>query len=155
MKITTLNFGEIDYNESDIITFPTGLLGFESFHRFIAIDKDVGSPFMWLQSVEDTKINFATINPYLFYPEYNIQILKEDRLEIGLESAKDIILLTLVVVPTNNPQEISSNLLAPIIINRTIRKAKQIILHNSGYSTKHYLIKDMQNEDKVLSTQVA
>ena len=37
MKLQTKYFGEIEYEESEILTFPVGLFGFEEEHQFLLL----------------------------------------------------------------------------------------------------------------------
>jgi flagellar assembly factor FliW len=144
MKITTTKFGEIHYTPQEVVNFQNGLLGFETLSKFIFIDKESEHPFIWIQSIEDPGVAFVAINPYLFYPDYQIKIHREDHEALEINSLEAVFILTLVVVPASNPKDLSTNLLAPIVVNRKSAQARQIILTNSGYGTKHYLLRDMQ-----------
>lgn len=157
MKIRTEKFGEIKYEKKEVVTFLEGFLGFESLREFIFIDKEEHHPFIWIQSIEDASVSFVALNPYLFYPDYKIGIQKEDHNDLKIETLEDVYVLTLVVVPADNPQDISTNLLAPVIVNRTVMLAKQIILNNMGYGTKHYMVQDLKKreEEKETAKRVA
>ena len=48
MKVATKAYGLIDVNEQQRITFPHGLLGFESFKEYVLLDAG-RQPFYWLQ----------------------------------------------------------------------------------------------------------
>lgn len=148
MKIKTEKFGELDYEEKDVVTFLDGLLGFEKLTKYIFIDKPESHPFIWVLSIEDPSVSFVSLNPYIYYPDYKISIQKTDHEQLEISSIEDIYVLTLVVVPADNPQGISTNLLAPIIVNRKQSLARQIILNNTGYTTKHYLVEDLKKREE-------
>lgn len=157
MELITEKFGVINYTAEEVVTFQDGLLGFEILTQYILIDDPKLHPFIWIQSIEDPSVSFVSINPYMFFSDYKIAIHHEDYEAMGIESLADIYVLTLVVVPANNPQEISSNLLAPVIYNRPKKVARQIIMTNSGYQTKHYLLQDRESvlQESVASKKLA
>ena len=52
MIIKTRDFGEIEIDEKEIVTFKCPILGFDDFKEFIVlIDESIGENFAWLQSV--------------------------------------------------------------------------------------------------------
>ena len=153
MKLKTEKFGVIEYTKKDIAVFMDGLLGFENLKRYVFVEKKESAPFVWFHCVDDKKTSFVAINPYLFFPDYKVQIQKEDHQALGITKVQDVILLTLVVVPASWPEDVSTNLLAPILINKNNLKSKQIILHNSGYSTKHFLMKQGSKNLETISSQ--
>ena len=58
MQIETTRFGALDIEERKVIQFPDGLPGFEDRRLFTLVphhtaDGGKGSPFVWLQSLED------------------------------------------------------------------------------------------------------
>ena len=55
MMLTTRLFGEIEIDDSLIITFPKGIIGFPDMQRFAIIyDKDQGTgSIQWLQSLDE------------------------------------------------------------------------------------------------------
>ena len=63
MLIQTTRFGEVEIQDLDILTFPSGMLGFSAERHFVMIEDEMGSPFQWLQSVERQDLAFVAINP--------------------------------------------------------------------------------------------
>lgn len=53
MEITTVRFGTIPVQEDKVILFPKGILGFSRNKRYVLFPHGQGSPFYWLQSVEE------------------------------------------------------------------------------------------------------
>ena len=51
MLIQTTRFGEVEIQDQDILTFPSGMLGFSAERHFVMIEDEMGSPFHWLQAV--------------------------------------------------------------------------------------------------------
>ena len=65
MLIQTSRFGEIEVEENQIISFPSGLVGFSEDRRFVIREDDAAAPFLWLQSVEDNGLAFVMIEPHV------------------------------------------------------------------------------------------
>jgi len=51
--------------------------------------------------------------------------------------------LTTITIPRDNPSGTTANLVAPIIINTRLNKAKQLILTGTPYFTKHRLFPEL------------
>lgn len=143
-KLQTLRFGEIEYDEDKVLHFPVGLIGFENFKKFILLPHKGDSPFQWLQSQEDENLAFLVVDPFAFCPEYDFEIPDEDEKDLNLQEVKNMLVLTTAAVPPQTPKDITTNLLAPIVINTKENRGKQIILDTSryDYSARHYLLKE-------------
>ncbi|MFC1855852.1 flagellar assembly protein FliW [Thermodesulfobacteriota bacterium] len=140
MKINSTKFGEIEYEESAVITFSDGLLGFGANKKFLMLNAEENSPFKWLLNVEDPELAFLVIDPYLFEPDYDFALSKDDSNELGITVKEDYVVLVIVVVQ-EDPTKSTANLLGPIILNIKNQKAKQLVLNNTKYTTKHSLMK--------------
>lgn len=136
MLLDTIALGTITYEEHDIITFPQGIPGFETYHHFVIIRLDEENPLACLQSLDDSRVHFIIISPFVIHLNYEFKIEATDQSEIGIQAEKEVEVWSMVT-GNENIQEATINLLAPIIINKRNRQAKQIILHNSAYRTKH------------------
>lgn len=138
MKVNTDRFGMIKVENDKIITMPFGMPGFTSQKQFILLRHRENSPFSWYQSVEDPALAFVITNPYLFMPNYKVDmdnILKElswtdDRKNNPIE------LYVVVNIPRGSPDKITVNLIGPILINNKARQAVQVIISDSIYSHK-------------------
>lgn len=148
MKIETLQFGEIDIDEKDIISFNEGLLAFEEYKKFIIIDNfDEELPFKTLQSLNEPELSFIIMNPFVFRKDYDFTLSESNIEKLKLESEDDVLVYSLVVIP-QEITKMTANLSGPIIINNKTKLAKQIILDNKKYKTKHYIIEEMNNMSK-------
>lgn len=101
----------------------------------------------WLQSIKTPNLAFVVSNPYDFYSNYEFNLTDNDQKELNISKADDVTVLSILVVKSG-AEEITANLLAPVIINKNNRCGKQIILNNSGYSTKHYVLNDIKKAAK-------
>jgi len=143
MKITTARFGEIDIVPDEIIEFSEGLLGFDESRRFIILNPQDGSPFRWLQCVENGDLAFVIIEPLNFMFAYDLDISDSDAAFLGLEKAEDAVLYSIVTIP-ENPSDMTANLQGPLVINVKTRKGRQVISTNSHHSVKARILDEMK-----------
>lgn len=139
MKVETSRFGTVDVNDDDLLDFPEGLLGFAACRRFAVLPNPSGGPLQWLQSLEDPSLAFVICQPQLFKPDYRIPVREEDLKSIDLSTIEDALVFTIMVVPKDNPKNMTANLQGPLIINRKKRVGKQYVLIHSEYTTKYRL----------------
>lgn len=121
------------------ITFRDGMPGFEDKHQFKLEFPEEGSPLCRLQSVEDEELAFILADPFVFYPSYEFQLPENVTAELEVQSPADI----LVMVVVNVRDELATamvNLVAPIVIHIESGQAKQVILTNTEYLTRHPLL---------------
>lgn len=143
MKINTSRFGELELNPEDIITFPEGLLGFESLKKYFVVDPGDSTLILWLQSIDDEKIAFPIIEPKIFKPDYVAKLLPADLNGLDLDSLSTAKLYSILTI-TNDVTQMSANLKAPVVINGNKKIAKQIVLQDSKLSVKHEMYKELK-----------
>jgi flagellar assembly factor FliW len=143
MNLSTSRFGKIGIADEEIITFDEGLLGFEDYHRYVVLNTDDGSPFRWLQCVDDGNLAFVIIEPLSFMFEYDLEISDSDAEFIALKRAEDAVLYVIVSIP-QNPKDMTANLQGPLVINAANRKGRQIISSNSRHSVKARILDEME-----------
>lgn len=137
MKITLPEMGEIEVAEDKIINFVQGPLAFEEFTKFFIMDPEENDfPFKLLQSMEDKALGFILTDPFIFKTDYDFEVPEDILKELEIEKPEDIMVYVLLVIP-DKVEDISANLLAPIIINAEKRIAKQIILDDTDYEIKY------------------
>lgn len=132
MKAATRLFGEIEIDESKIITFEDGIIGFPDMKKFTLIfdeEKEGRPSISWLQSMDEPEIAFPVMDPLFVCETYNPSV--EDELLKNLGTIKEDNLYVLVTVTVlQNIKELAVNLKAPIVINTDTRKASQIIVED-------------------------
>ena len=147
MKIVTPVFGELDYDEKEIILFNEGFYGLPNLKKFIFIEnKDEKFPFHWLQALEDLDIVFIVTSPFLFVENYDFEIPDSTVEKMGIEEVKEATIFSIVKIP-DEISKTSLNLKAPVIINNKLRRGKQIIL-NEEFEYKYYIFDKALNERK-------
>ena len=138
MKLATKAYGLIDVNEHQKISFLSGLLGFESFKDFVLIDAE-RQPFYWLQSMDVEQIAFVLINPFLFRPDYEMNIENEELIPIGITDPGKALIFSIVTIPADGGP-VTANLQGPLIVNRDNRLGIQVVLTDSRWKTKHDIL---------------
>lgn len=149
MKFQTTRFGEIKVDEGDIVHFSQGILGFESLRKFVILSQGDDSPFKWLQSLEETELAFIVIQPGLFRAEYDLDLSDQDATDLGLKDPNEALVYAIVTVP-RKVEEMTANLQGPLVINARSNQAKQIIVTNPAYHTRHEILKEMRSRAEAL-----
>ncbi|MTV49929.1 flagellar assembly protein FliW [Heliobacillus mobilis] len=138
MRIQTERFGELNISREEILRFSHGLPGFLKEVEFVLIPHGEDSPFAFLQSLMTPQLAFLVVNPFVFFPDYNAPIHINQISHIGINEANIGEIWTIVTVP-ENLENMTTNLLAPIVINRKNGEAVQVVLDKTNYTTKHRL----------------
>ena len=136
MKISTTRFGELDIEDTKVITMPDGMLGFRG-KRYLLLDPDKDSPFSWLQSMDNPGLAFVVIDPLRFFPDYRVKLTADEYQKLLLEEGDDMVLLT-VVTMAREPEMITVNLQGPVVVNPARMTARQIVLEGN-YTPRHPL----------------
>ena len=120
------------------ISMPMGLLGFERIKEYILLADPAEEPFLWLQVSREENLAFLVVAPQPLVPSYKPEISPEDAAFLGLTSADDAALLSIVTV--RGPNQVTLNLKGPIVLNRCTLVAKQVIPVNAAeFSVQHPL----------------
>jgi flagellar assembly factor FliW len=133
-------FKDLVYSKDDVITFSSGIPGFEKSRQYVIVSIPEYAPFEWLVCTGGSRLRFAIINPMLFTPEYSPAMVKEQLEDLEISKPEDLLLYTIVTI-RENPLESTANLVGPIVINREKRLGKQIIIDDDRYSTQEPLIR--------------
>jgi len=144
--VKTKHFGDVELDDSKVIFFDNGILGFEDCKRYAILydEKDGKRPeISWLQSLDEPALALPVISPFIVKPDYNPLIEDELIKHLGDLSDDNIIVLVSVTVP-DDVEKISANLKAPFVINADLNRGAQIIVENSDYEIKHYFYEQLK-----------
>lgn len=136
MRFDTRLFGPLEVEEEKVFVLPDGLYGFERLRRFVLIEAAAGSPWKWLQSMEDGDISFVIVDPFAVEPAYAPSLAEDHLACIDLRQANDAALFVIAVVP-EDLRQMTVNLRAPLVFNPTARLGCQVILSDDRYSVKY------------------
>ncbi len=150
MKMNTKIFGEVDIDESKIITFTNGIIGFPQLTQFALVhDENRGndSPIRWMQSLQEPAFAMPVMDPLLVFGNYNPQVEDELLRSIGELAPQQMLVLVTLTVPSDITK-MTVNLKAPIVINAAERKACQVIAEGDEYVVKYPIYDIIQNAKK-------
>jgi flagellar assembly factor FliW len=138
MRIKTVRFGELEIDQETMLEMPEGLVGMNGSKHFCLLEESPESAFKWLQMVDDPGLAFVVVNPYDFYPDYEFEVSGKDVDLLGIEDPEEALVFALVTIGPAG-KEVTANLVAPVVVGTRTRRAKQVILQDERYTTKHPL----------------
>jgi flagellar assembly factor FliW len=141
VKVATKPYGLIEVDERQKIHFPKGLFGFEGIKDYVLLDAD-RQPFYWLQAQEVEQLAFILINPFLFRPDYELDIDDEELKAVGITSVDNALVFS-VVTMLSGGSPMTANLQGPLVINRDTHVGLQAILSDSRWKTKHDVMAEL------------
>jgi flagellar assembly factor FliW len=120
---------------AETVIFPAGLVGCATWKNFVLVRDDAAEvPIAKLQSLDDAHVSLIVTSPFCIDPEYQPDLSAQDRAELQLdETVQPEVFCTLTV---QEDGWLTANLLGPLVVNPTNRRAKQIVLAESRYSTR-------------------
>lgn len=144
MQIETTRFGTVEFGEDDIVTIADGVLGFPQCAHYLIINHKDGSPFRWLQSVEDPSLAFLVIEAGLVRGDYTFEIGAASAAALSLAGETPHLVYAVVSIPAGRPEEMTANLAGPIVINAETRTGAQLVLDDPQWTTRHRIVDEMR-----------
>ena len=144
-QLVTPQLGVIQYQKQEVIHFSEGLYGFDDLREFLLVRKDPNSLFSYLQPITDVNTTFIVAASKDIIKNYSPKINKADMEKIEAKNDNDIQYYVIITIP-KNIEEISANLLGPVIINKHRGIGAQFISQNTEYSTKHKILNQVQSK---------
>lgn len=136
MKFASTRFGDLEVSDDSILTFPSGILGFPDWSRYVILDHDTDAPFKWLHCVEESSLAFVIIDPACFHPNYRVELPAEVLAEVKGTEADGLTLAVILTIPSDDPGRITANLRGPLVLNPQTRLCKQMVL-SDDYPTRY------------------
>ena len=137
MNVQTTRFGNVEVDESRIINFTSGLLGFSNFKRFTLLQPDDEGVFFWLQSLDATELAFVVTDPSLWVKDYQATIRRDQMEELRLDSLDAA---QIFVIVNRYEAALTANLQGPLVVNVKTRDAVQLVLAEKRWSTRHEIV---------------
>ena len=132
----------IEIQDEKIITMKRDMPGFPGLKRFVMLNREESRPFLWFQSVDDPGLAFVIINPFLFNPDYQVD-LNGLSLKLGWEmnnkAQEGLAVFVLVNASSGAAEKMTANFMAPLLIHMDRFEAVQLIMQDSDYSHNHPL----------------
>jgi flagellar assembly factor FliW len=134
--LETPRFGKVEYGEEAVVEFAEGLPAFETDTLFVLIEPPETSPVVFLQSLVHPELCFTTAPAVCIDKGFRLKAMDADLEPIG-GAAADLLCLAILTLREGRPP--TANLMAPVVIHRRTRKARQVIQYDSGYLFEHPL----------------
>ena len=129
MKWNNIQFGEMEYDEKHVLSFPDGLIGFEENRRFLIVHDVDSEPFRWLVSLEEGDLSFPLVE------------LSNNSNEIFAKYfAQDNVTLFAVVSIKPEIDDSTINLKSPIVIDTVNRTGHQVVLDDDQLNVRTPLV---------------
>ena len=144
MQVETLRFGPVEVDEEKIIDFIDGIPGLEQYRKYALLQFEDSYPIVWLQSMEDNGICLPVLDTFNVLPDYVFDIDEIDVNALELKSPDELHVVSVVVIP-EDIKGMTVNLAAPIVINTTTGKAKQVVLSGTEYNVRAPVFQDICN----------
>jgi flagellar assembly factor FliW len=135
-QLLATRFGEIEFEESDVLTFPEGLIGLPDLKRFVVLNVKEDSPFRWLQSVEEGAFALVVTNPSEFVSGYEPEVAPSAVELVELQEDTPRLVYTVVTIPSGDPKRMTLNLAGPILVNLEKSIARQLVLDSDQFPIK-------------------
>jgi flagellar assembly factor FliW len=145
VQVNSKAFGVVSVDEKQKVRFPSGLFGFENYKDYVLLDAEQ-QPYYWLQSLDDVKIAFVLVNPFLFRPDYELDISDDELKETGLADPAKALVFAIVTIPDSG--HITANLQGPLIINAENHLGRQVVLSDPRWKTRHAIEAELQNNSE-------
>ena len=144
ITIQSQALGEIEVELSAALAFAEPMAGFPQCERYALIahvrpDGGEDTAVAWLQALDAPFHAFVVTDPWVVVADYAPEISDGDAEELGLTSFQDARVFGILTVP-GTPKEMSINLRAPVVVNVAKQVAKQVVLLNDAYPTRHVLV---------------
>jgi flagellar assembly factor FliW len=130
------HFGAFELRVEDIVSFPTGLPGFEAVRRFVILASSEMAPLQCLQSVDGPSPSFLVVDPRLVLEGYRTRLNQSDLVRLGVTDDASLVWLAIVTVGADGA---FVNLRAPVVINPERMLGFQLVPSDSLYPLRHPL----------------
>jgi flagellar assembly factor FliW len=134
MKKIMTRFGEVEYDPTNVIHFPEGLVGLDQLHDFLVMPNKKEGPLFWMQSVDDPDFAFVVTDPTNFFLNYQVKAAAIERKKLQISPDDEYFVLSIVSISPE--KEITLNLAGPILYSPKTNRALQGILEDNKYDTK-------------------
>jgi flagellar assembly factor FliW len=115
VRFESVRFGAIEISEEEVLEFPFGLIGLGGL-RYAILDRNPGTGFFWLHSVEDEALALPIVSPQQFFADFVLEMSEEDQERTGITNAAGVKMFV-TVRARPNPLDVTANLRAPLVIH--------------------------------------
>ena len=134
MNIHTTRFGLVEVAPDRVLEFPSGLLGFASYQRFVLLQPDEEGVFYWLQSADAPELAFVVTDPQIWVDDYQAVIRTEQLQAMEIKSIDEA---QLFVIVNKYDNTLTANFQGPLVVNLASQRGMQLVLADRQWTTRH------------------
>ena len=109
-----------------LLRFSQGIPGFGQLRHFRLVSLGEESVFQLLQSVDNPDVEMVVVVPWLFFPDYTVDVPDEDQAELGLDQPETAVVFSPVTLAAEE-RTVYVNLVAPFVVNPTTGEGRQVV----------------------------
>lgn len=134
-KFKTVRFGELAYEQDDVIHLPDGLVGMPRLRNWLLLDMGDDIPMKWLQSLDRSDFGLPVSSAWLFHDEYGFDLPLATAKRLRNREPGN---LTALIITTIHPGGVlvTGNLMAPLVIDTETRLGLQLTLDDSRWGLR-------------------
>ena len=134
-KFKTVRFGELDYQQQDVIHLPDGLVGMPQLRNWLLLEMGDDIPMKWLQSLDRNDFGVPVSHAWLFHDNYDFEVPAASCRRLRTTQPAN---LTVLVITTIHPGGVlvTGNLMAPLVIDTETRLGVQLTLDDQRWSLR-------------------
>jgi flagellar assembly factor FliW len=114
-----------------VIEFVAPMPGFPDNRRFVLVRLDESGLLFALTSIETPGLRFLVLPPMPYFPDYAPEVDDDTLAALGVSGAESLLVL-LLVTTGDTVDDVTVNLMAPIVLDQVSRRAVQLVLSRSG-----------------------
>jgi flagellar assembly factor FliW len=115
LTIDSSRFGTLEIEPEQVIEFPHGLIGLGG-SRYTLLDRNPGSGFLWLHSIDDPDLALPVVDPHSFFPRFTLEVTEDERERVGEDPGQAQVYVTVRAAP--DPADCVVNLRAPLLVSK-------------------------------------
>jgi flagellar assembly factor FliW len=121
------------------LVFAEPLPGFPGHRDYVLVVADASGRVYWLQSVAPDGPRFLAVPAAPYFPDYAPALPPAVCAELGLDGASDADLFCVVTVPDGDVAAATANLRAPVVVNPSTQRARQVVLPDGTHPIRRPL----------------
>lgn len=118
--------------DGGLLRFPEGIPGFGHLRSFQLVSLGDDTVFQLLQSTDEPDTSMVVVVPWLFFPDYEIDLPEETQRELGIAAPEDAVVFSPVTLEAET-RTVYVNLLGPFVVNPTTGEGRQVVLVDSDH----------------------
>ena len=128
-------FGSLSVPAEQAFEFPDGLYGFPEAKKFVLIPAEPEG-FYWLQSLDHGPLVFLLGDPFVFVPDYLVDLGEAELGPLATDQPSDLAVLAIVTLPKESDGLPTLNLQGPITLNVRTRLGRQVVVADCVYGIR-------------------